>query len=425
MARHPALFDRYVSPALEAALGDTPVVLVVGPRQAGKTTLCRLVAERRGARLLSLDDAATLAAARTDPAGFIAAQDGPVVLDEIQKAPALLPAIKLAVDRRREAGRFLLTGSADVLALPRVSESLAGRMEVLTLWPLSQGELGGHREESIDALFAAANLGGGVAGEARADLVARALRGGYPEAVARRDPERRRAWFRSYVTTMLERDVRNLAQIEGLTDLPRLLNILAARSTSLLNVAELSRSVGLPHTTLTRYLALLESAFLVRRVPAWAGNRARRAVKTPRVWIPDTGLLGHLAGLTPARLAEEPTALGPLLENFVASELVKQLGWSRTRAQLLHFRTHGGQEVDLILEADDGRLVGIEVKAAATVGAADMKGLTALREVAGKRFHRGVVLYTGQEVLPFGPDLWVLPVSALWQLGAQPVRKRR
>ncbi len=425
MARHPSLFGRHTTPALEAALADTPVVLVIGPRQAGKTTLCRLVADRRGARLLSLDDAATLAAADADPAGFIAALDGPVVLDEIQKAPALLPAIKLAVDRRREPGRFLLTGSADVLALPRVSESLAGRMEVLTLWPLSQGELAGYREGFIDALFAAANPKFGATSEARADLVHRALRGGFPEAVERRDPERRRAWFRSYVTTMLERDVRDLGRIEGLTDLPRLLNLLAARSASLLNIAELSRSIGLPQTTLTRYLALLERAFLVRRLPAWAGSRARRSVKTPRVWMPDTGLLGHLAGLTPTRLVEEPTAVGPLLETFVASELAKHLGWSRTRAELFHFRTHGGIEVDLVLEADDGRLAGVEVKSAATVGVGDLKGLKAFREVAGKRFHRGVVLYTGREALPFGSDLWALPVSALWQLGARPVRKRR
>ena len=425
MARPSVLFDRHIMPALEAALADTPVVLVVGPRQAGKTTLCRLVADRRGARLLSFDDAATLAAAGADPAGFIAAFDGPVVLDEIQKAPALLGAIKLAVDRRREPGRFLLTGSADVLTLPRVSESLAGRMEVLTLWPLSQGELVAWREGFIDALFAAATPRLFAAGEARADLVDRALRGGFPEAVARRDPERRRAWFRSYVTTMLERDVRSLAQIEGLTDLPRLLNLLAARSASLLNIAELSRSVGLPHTTLTRYLALFERAFLVRRVPAWAGSRARRAVKMPRVWIPDTGLLGHLVGISPARLVEEPTAAGPLLETFVAGELAKHLGWSRTRVDLFHFRTHGGREVDLVLEADDGRLAGVEVKSAATVGVADLKGLSALREVAGKRFHRGVVLYTGRETLPFGSDLWALPVSALWQLGARREKKRQ
>jgi predicted AAA+ superfamily ATPase len=163
----------------------------------------------------------------------------------------------------------------------------------------------------------------------------------------------------------------------------------------------------------------------VRRVPAWAGNRARRAVKTPRVYIPDTGLLGHLTGLSVARLAEEPAALGPLLESFVASELLKQTTWSSTHAELHHFRTHGGREVDLVLEADGGRLVGIEVKGSATVGPADTKGLEALRESAGKRFHRGVVLYTGRETLPFGRDLWALPVSALWRLGAQPTRERR
>lgn len=412
------MFERNLASAVEAALADTPVVLLVGPRQAGKTTLCRLVAERRGARVLSLDDAATLSAAMADPAGFVGALDGPSVIDEIQKAPDLLPAIKLAVDRNRVAGRFLLTGSADVLSLPTVSESLAGRMEVLPLWPLSQGELAGRREGFIDAVFGGSALAVQSRGEPRASLAERALRGGFPEAVARRDPARRRAWFRAYVTTMLERDVRNLAQIEGLSDLPRLLNVLAARSASLVNVAELSRSVGLPHTTLTRYLALLEHTFLIRRVPAWAGNRARRAVKTPRIWIPDTGLLGHLAGLTVSRLAEEPASIGPLLETFVVSELTKQLGWSRTQVEIFHFRTHGGREVDVVLEADDGRLVGVEVKAAATVGTADMKGLMALREISGRRFHRGIVLYTGRETLPFGPTLWALPLTALWEIGA-------
>jgi predicted AAA+ superfamily ATPase len=262
-------------------------------------------------------------------------------------------------------------------------------------------------------------------GETRANLVQRALRGGFPEAVARREPERRQGWFRSYVSTMLERDVRNLSGIEGLREMPRLLGFLAARSASLLNAAEASRSLGLPHTTLTRYITLLERAFLVRRLPAWVSNRARRAVKTPRVWIPDTGLLGHLAGLTPARLAADPTAAGPLLETFVASELVKQLGWSRTRAEMFHFRTHGGSEVDIVLEAEDGRLAGIEVKAAATVGGAGLRALGALRDVAGTRFHRGIILYTGREALPFGSGLWALPVSALWHVGAPPERRRR
>ena len=419
------LYDRHLTPILEAALDDTPVVLVVGPRQAGKTTLCRLVAEPRGARILSLDDAATLAAAGTDPAGFIAALDTPVVLDEIQKAPALLPAIKLAVDRSREPGRFLLTGSVDVLGLPRVSESLAGRMEVLTLWPLSQAEILGRPEGFIGAVFGAGAPVHAGPGEGRAEIIELALRGGYPEVLGRKRPERRRAWFGSYLTTILERDVRDISQIGGLTELPRLLAVLAARSSSLVNISELSRTLGLPHTTLTRYLALLESAFLVRRIPAWAGNRARRATKMPRVLIPDTGLLGYLAGLTPSRLSEDSTAIGPLFESLVASELLKQLTWSDTHAELFHFRTHAGREVDLVLERDDGRIVGVEVKAAASVAGSDLKGLEELRKVAGKRFHRGIILYTGRATLPFGPDIWALPLSAVWQLRAQGGRRRR
>lgn len=420
----PHLFVRHLERALTAALADTPVTLVVGPRQAGKTTLCRAAAERRHARVLSLDDAATWTAARLDPVGFVAALDGPVFLDEVQKAPELLPAIKLAVDRRRESGRFLLTGSADVLTLPRVSESLAGRIEVLTLWPLSQDEMAGARSDFIEALVEEGRLPvARMIGETRTELTARALRGGYPEAVHRLDADRRRAWFRSYVTTILQRDVRDLAQIEGLTELPRLLSVLAARSASLLNVAELSRRLGLPHTTLTRYVTLLEQSFLIRRVPAWAGSRARRMIKTPRVIVTDSGLMGHLAGLTPVRLTDDLTAVGPLLETFAGCELLKHLTWSRTPADLYHFRTHGGREVDFVLETGDGRVAGIEVKAGATVGHGDFKGLEALRDEAGKRFRRGVVLYTGPEVLPFGPDLWAVPMSALWQHGSAARRR--
>jgi predicted AAA+ superfamily ATPase len=403
-------------PSVEAALDDTPVVLILGPRQSGKTTLCQWVAEGRGGRVISLDEAAVHSAATADPDGFIGALEGFVVLDEIQKAPALLSAIKLAVDRRREPGRFLLTGSADVFALPRVSESLAGRLEALTLWPLSQGELERRKESFIDAVFAPRlpHFRGRV--ESRADLFERALRGGFPEAVTRTDPRRRRAWFRSYVTSILERDVRDWASITGLTELPRLLTLLAARSSSLLNVAELSRSLGLPHTTLTRYLALLEHTFLVRRTSAWSGGRGRRVMRASRVWMCDTGLLADLCGLGMSRLAESPADAGPLLETFVAAEITKQLGWNRRRVELLHFRTLAGREVDLVLEAADGSVVGIEVKAAATVGKAEFKGLEALREAAGKRFARGIVLYTGREALPFGEDLWALPVGAIWQL---------
>src|SRR5207249_4540390 len=303
-----SLYTRFLADRVSAALDDTPVVAVVGARQAGKSTLVReQVALPSRAVYVTFDDPVPLAAARADPDGFIDSYDVPLVLDEAQRVPEIFRAIKRAVDRHRRPGRYLLTGSADVLALPRVSESLAGRMEVLTLWPLSQGEILGRPEAFIAAMFAVVAPVHPGPGDSRADLIDLALRGGYPEVLGRRDPARRRAWFRSYVTTMLQRDVRDLAQIGGLTELPRLLSVLAARSSSLLNIAELSRTLGLPHTTLTRYLALLENAFLVRRIPAWAGSRARRVVKMPRLLIPDTGLLGHLAGLTPSRLNEDST----------------------------------------------------------------------------------------------------------------------
>jgi predicted AAA+ superfamily ATPase len=216
------------------------------------------------------------------------------------------------------------------------------------------------------------------------------------------------------VTTILQRDVRDLANIESLAALPRLLGLVAARSASLLNYAELSRAAGLPQTTLKRYMALLEHTFLVRMIPAWSANLSKRFVKSPRVVVTDSGLLAHLTGTTETDFGA--ARVGPLLESFVTMELVRQLSWSRVRATLFHYRTHGGEEVDLVLETADGRLVGIEVKAAAAVDVADFKGLKALRDATGDRFVRGVVLYTGQAALPFGPGLWALPLDSLWRL---------
>lgn len=409
------MIRRNLEARIGKALTDTPAVLINGARQTGKTTLVRVIASRRHMRYVTFDDAATLAGARLDPAGFVEGMGERAVIDEVHQAPDLFPAIKVAIDRERRPGRFLLTGSADVLNLPRISESLAGRMEPTTLWPFSQGEMAGSEEYFVAAMFSgfAPKPTEGIF--SRSDLIARALRGGYPDAY-RRSEERRRAWFDAYVTTILQRDIRDLADIEGLSSMPRLLGLLALRSSSLLNLSEISRSAGTPNTTLQRYLALLEHTFLVHRIPAWSSNRAKRPVRTPKVMMIDTGLMAHLAGITTARIKREPGLAGPLLENFVAAELSKQLGWSR-RAQLFHYRTHGGREVDLVLEADDGRVVGIEVKAAGSLDTRDTAGLLALREDAGKRFHRGIVLYSGREVVPFGPKLHAVPMSALWTLG--------
>jgi len=409
------MIERNIAKRLRQALKDTPVVFLHGARQTGKSTLVQAIAEgRRNASYLTLDDAATLAAATSDPAGFVQGFDGPLVLDEVQKAPALFPAIKREVDRNRKPGRFLLTGSANVLLVPKVSESLAGRIEILTLWPFSQGEIDGVRETFVDALFAEANPRAPDKPLASSKVMDCVLRGGYPEICTTRGASRRADWFRSYISTILQRDIRDLSNIEGLTELPRLLTLLATRAGSPMNFADISRDLSIPQTTLKRYFALLEMTFIVQALPAWSSNLGKRLVKSPKLYLNDTGLLTHLLGFSKDRLGSDPKQGGPLMENFVVMELRKQAPWSKTQPELFHFRTQVGREVDIVLEDRSGRIVGIEVKASATLGTDDLKGLKALAELAGKRFHRGVVLYAGQDAIPFGSRIHALPVSALW-----------
>ena len=410
------MLKRHIASQIVTALSDTPVVLLNGARQTGKSTLVQQLASERGAsKYLTLDNAATLAAARFDPTSLLTGFSGTLVIDEVQRAPELYLALKETVDQDRRPGRFLLTGSANVLLLPRLSESLVGRMEIVTLWPFSQGELAGTRETLIERLFAAKFTLPASAEFNRSDLLQRLLLGGYPEVMTRTDVERRQSWFGSYLTTLLQRDVREFANIEGLTDLPRLLALLAARASSLLNLADVSRAISIPQTTLKRYLTLLEMAFLVLPLPAWSNNLGKRLVKAPKLMLNDTGLIAALLGLNEERLGNDGALLGSLLENFVVSEVRKQITWSRTRPQLFHFRTQTGQEVDLVLEDATGKLVGIEVKASAQISSSDFKGLRALQELTGKRFHRGILLYTGTQALPFGPDVYALPLPCLWQ----------
>lgn len=411
------MLRRNLTPALLEALADTPVVLVNGARQVGKSTLVQSLEGHPG-RYLTLDDATVLAAASRDPAGFLAGFDGPLILDEVQRAPELFLAIKAAVDRDRRPGIYLLTGSADVFLLPRIAETLAGRLEVLTLWPFSQGEIEGIQETFVDSLFAAELQPPKVPRLDRGEVLDRALVGGYPEMLERKAEDRRRAWVASYTATLLQRDVRDLANVEDLTALPRLLSLLAARSTSLLNYSELSRSSGLPASTLKRYFALLEATFLVRPLPAWSANLSKRLVKSPKLLLTDTGLLASVLGLSRDRLEEEPQLASPLLENFVLSEIRKQVTWSNTRPELFHYRTQTGQEVDLLLEDARGRVVGLEVKAAATVQERDVRTLLDLSEMLGNRFVRGVVLCTGDRAVPFSEKVVALPIGALWSRGA-------
>ena len=406
------MFSRHINSLLKDALSDTPVVLVNGARQSGKSTLVKSLAETAGMRYFTLDDRVTLAAAQSDPAGFIAGLSGPVVIDEVQRAPDLFLDIKAAVDQDRAPGRFLLTGSANVLLLPKLADSLAGRMEILTLWPLSCGEMafdaGFNR---ADCLFDAPLHTLDFLPCEREALIEKLLQGGFPEAVSRSIARRRSAWFESYLRTILQRDVRELANLEQLAELPNLLQLLAARSASLLNLAELSRSSRLAQTTLKRYLGLLETLFLVVRLPAWARNVGKRLVKSPKVFLLDTGLLAWLLDDSAEKLQKSPGLPGALVETFVASELLKHLAFSEKGLTLWHYRTQGDIEVDFVLEDRLGRLTGIEVKASASIDAADFRGLRHLQETESQSFVRGIVLYTGREMVPFSERLFAVPLS--------------
>ena len=409
---------RNALPGLRAALADTPVVLLHGARQTGKTTLTRAIAaEQPERRYLTLDDTTVLAAALANPAGLIAGLDGPVVIDEVQRAPGLFLAIKAEVDRKRTPGRYLLTGSANVLLVPKVSESLAGRVELITLWPLSQAEIEGRAEHFVDAAFGVNMpvLGAFATKKPEIDIIARIVRGGYPEPLTRPAGSRQSAWFASYLTTILQRDVRDLANIDGLADFPKLLGLIASRTSGLLNFSDLSRSLSMPQSTLKRYFALLEATFLVVTLPAWSNNQGLRLAKAPKVMLADTGLACHVLGTDAARLKVDGSARDALLENFIAMELNKQIGWSNTRPKLYHFRTTAGREVDLVLEDAAGRVVGIEIKASTSVNSGAFAGLRVLREAAGSKFVRGIVLHDGAETVPFEKDLAAVPLAAVWQ----------
>ena len=408
-----ALVPRGAERAIREALADTRVVVVHGPRQAGKSTLAGGVAASLGGTTLTLDDDTVLASARQDPAAFVQ-RHGLLMIDEIQRAPELFLAIKAKVDRDQTPGQFLLTGSAQILAVPHLGDSLTGRMEIVELWPFSQRELERHPGSFIDIAVAGRTLDMAPSELTKLDYLERAVTGGFPEAVRRVNAGRRDRWFDAYLTTMIQRDVAGLADIERSADLPRVLRLLAARTATVLNVDAVARDAAVPPTTMRRYLSLLEATFAIQRIPAWTTSRTTRAAHAPKLHVTDTGVAAHLLGANPLRLARPGQDAGPLLETFVVMELRRQLGWSDERVRLHHYRNRDGVEVDAVLEAADGRVVGIEVKAGSTVRADDFRGLRQLRSMADKSFVIGIVLYTGREPLPFGDQLVALPISSLW-----------
>lgn len=408
------MIQRKIKSKLLEALTDSPVVLVHGARQTGKSTLVKHIAENDyPARYLTFDDSGILSAAQNNPYDFISEYSENLVIDEVQRVPEIFLAIKSFVDKNRKAGKFILTGSANVLLLPKVSESLAGRIEILNLFPLSQCELSNANINLIDELFRN-NLKPKDILRKKNNLANKVASGGFPEMLARKDRERQKAWFKSYITTILQRDVRDISNIEKLSDLPRLLSLFAARAGTLLNFAELSRSAAIPQTTLKRYTSLLEAIFMIYILPAWSGNLSKRLIKTPKLYLNDTGLLSHLAGFEQEKVLSDALSWGRMLENFVLMELLKQSSWSKFNLSLYHYRSASGQEVDFIIERSDGKLVAVEVKATAKIAASDFIHIKSFAEETGKKFLRGIVFYTGREAIPFAKNMYALPVETLW-----------
>lgn len=419
-----SVWPRGIARRLQEALADTPVVLLNGPRQCGKTTLVRQFASEQRP-YLTLDDSTTCAAARDDPQGFIRRLEG-AVIDEVQRAPELLLAIKLAVDDRRQPGRYLLTGSADVMALPRVADSLAGRLEVLSLLPLAASELAGNPGDWLAALFASLATDGPPPAPSPAQaardvgeaLERRVLAGGYPEALRRSTEGRRQAWARSYLNAILQRDVRDIAAVDKLRNLPQLLKALGQVCGQLCNYTQLGARLGLDGKTVNRYITVLEQLFLIKRVPAWSANGLARVVKTPKLQFLDSGLLSALLGLRLAGLATNRTAFGPALECFVYGELLRLASWSDDTFDLMMYRDKDQIEVDVVIANGLGELVGVEVKASASLHSGHCVGLHRFASQAGDRFLGGVILYDGIQSMPLataaGRPIWALPLASLW-----------
>jgi predicted AAA+ superfamily ATPase len=407
------LYPRSVNELVVEALRDTRIVLVAGARQVGKTTLARAIAsDRHPMRSLTLDDRATRDAAISDPTGFVGGLDGPVLLDEIQRAPDLLLAIKDDVDRDTTPGRYLLTGSTNLLASKRINDALTGRIETVRLWPLEQTEIHGGSVNFVDALHAATPPTVTDAPVGRAALQGFLSAGGYPEARLR-DGRRRSRWFENHLATALDRDLRDISDAVKTEAMPGLLRLLASQAANLLSYRAVGTRLDLHHRTVKSYVGLLEQMFLVRRLPGWRPGLGAREVQAPKIYITDTGLMAHLMGADDERIAADDQITGKIVEDFVATELIKHAEWAARPVRLYHYQRER-EDVDLVREWNDGSIAAVEIKSRATVRRADWKWLAKLRDQREPRFRAGVVVYTGAQTVPLGDRLWSVPLSGLW-----------
>ncbi|WP_422021679.1 ATP-binding protein [Pyruvatibacter mobilis] len=405
------MYDRYAKNKIQEALTDTRVVLISGPRQSGKTTLATEIAAD-DIPFFTLDDATVLEAAKNDPVGFLRGLDR-AVIDEIQRAPGLLLSIKTEVDRNKSPGRFLLTGSANLMTVPLVADSLAGRMEVVKLLPLSQSEIVGAKSTFLENAFKGIlpTVGDVVLDD---DLIEIVLAGGYPEAIARTRWNRKQDWYQGYVDAIVQRDVRDVAQIEQLAIMPRLLAMLAEHSGQLVNYSGIGSAINLNHVTTQKYVGVFESLFIVHTLQPWFTNKLKRLTKSPKLHFFDSGLLAALRDISPDVVRKDKTSFGPVLETFVFSELQKIAVWTEQRCSFSHFRDKDKNEVDIVLENKRGEVIGIEVKSSATVTSDDFSGMLKLEQACGDKFIQGLVLYDHDQVVPFGDKMFAAPLSSLW-----------
>ena len=407
-------YHRWLTNKVLKGMSRSPAILLVGARQSGKSYLMKAVAKNKNIHYATFDNLPTLASASNDPVGFIRSIPKPTILDEIQRVPELFLPIKEDIDLHRIPGRYSLTGSANPLLVPKLGDSLAGRMLLYELYPLSQGEILGKAECFLDHVFSdrpafrSSHFN-------KTELLERMIRGGYPEVQSLQNHEERSEWADGYLSLILQKDIKDLANIEGFHQLPNLVLAIAAQVGSLLNYGNLAKDAQIPMTTLRRYFQLLHSLFIVHTLPSWSRNIKKRLVKSPKIFFVDTVILFQLLNMDINRLRESPRVLGKATENFVILELLKQTTWHTQKVTLSHFHTETHQEVDIILEHESGKVVGIEVKSSETVGIEDFQHFKMMKEAIQDDFFRGIVLYAGNQILTFGPDLFALPISSLWE----------
>lgn len=408
------LYPRYLQNKLQIALEDTPVVCLLGARQCGKTTLAKQLGDNRS--YINFDDGAILTAAKQDPTGFIQGLPEKVILDEIQRCPELMPAIKASVDKRRTAGRFLLTGSANLLLLPSVQESLAGRVEILNLHPLTEQEKqhysGNFLQRLLEKPLTAKIIGDQAAIEGVAEAV---CTGGYPEPNTRSEV-RARQWHQQYLKTVIQRDVKDIAAIRDEDELMRMTQLLAYRTATLLNMSKLANELDISRETVQKYLSILERLFLVTSLPAWHRNQAKRLIKSPKIHFVDSGLAATLNGLKVADWHDYTIDFGSVLESFIVQQLIVQASWLDEELYFSHYRDKNQYEVDLVIE--QGRKTwGVEIKKAASIQSKDGAGLERLAQQSGEQYQGGVLFYCGNNCLPLKTkNSFAVPINWLWQM---------